>query len=184
LTQVVFALQAWLYREQETGDEAAQARSDSFIRKSLLQSGKQLREALDSVDSSSGMKKLHKLRIKIKRVRYFQEALTVIPQFQGEEFLAALKQSQTAIGKIHDAFQIKSLLDQIDTGSVDEKFLREKELFLCWRSRQIAEQMFLLPKVMEELDKAAKIRLRSLASLRSGKRGKIRYYADPHEPSE
>ena len=184
LTQVVFALQAWLYREQETGDEAAQTRSDAFIRKSLLQSGKQLREALDAVDSSSGMKKLHKLRIKIKRVRYFQEALTVIPQFQDEEFLAALKRTQTAIGKIHDAFQIKSLLDQIDTGSVDEKFLREKELFLCWRSRQIAEQMFLLPKVMEELDKAAKMRLRSLASLRSGKRGKIRHHADPHEPSE
>ena len=184
LTQIVFELQAWLYREQETGDEAAQARSDEFIRKSLLQSGKQLRDALDTIDSSSGMKKLHKLRIRIKRVRYFQEALTAIPQYQDEEFLAALKRTQTAIGKIHDAFQIKSLLDQIDTGSVDEKFLREKELFLCWRSRQIAEQMFLLPKMMSEVDKAAKVRLRSLSSLRSGKRGKVRHHADSHEPSE
>jgi CHAD domain-containing protein len=184
LTALVFELQAWLYREQEAGDETAEAHSNEFIRKSLLQTSKQLREDLDEVDAASGMKKLHKLRIKIKRVRYFQEALTAIPQYQDEDFLAALKLTQTAIGKIHDAYQIKSLLDQIDTGSVDEKFLREKELFLCWRGRQIAEQMFLLPKVMEELDKAAKMRSRALASLRSSKRGKTRHHADSHEPSE
>ena len=184
LTQVIFELQAWLYREQEAGDETTEARSDAFIRKSLLQTSKQLREDLDEVDSTSGMKKLHKLRIKVKRVRYFQEALTAIPQYQDEAFLAALKKVQTAIGKIHDAFQIKSLLDQIETGSVDEKFLREKELFLCWRGRQVAEQMFLLPKTMEELDKAAKIRSRTLTSLRAGKGSKARYYADSHEPGE
>jgi len=184
LTQVVFELQAWLYREQETaGSDMEAAAIDGFIRKSLLQTTKQLREDVDAVDAASGMKKLHKLRIKVKRVRYFQEALAPIAQYRDEGFVAALKQVQTAIGKIHDAYQIKSLLDQIDTGSVDEKFLREKELFLCWRGRQVTEQMFMLGKEREELKKALKARSRALTALRAGKRSKCRHYPDSHEPS-
>ena len=157
---------------------------DGFIRKTLLQATKQLREDIEVVDTASGMKKLHKLRIKVKRVRYFQEALAPIPHYRDEQFLAALKRVQTAIGKIHDAYQIKSLLDQVDAGGVDEKFVLEKELFLCWRGRQVTEQMFLLAKAREELRKATKTRSRALASLRSSKGGKSRHYPDPHEPTE
>ena len=60
----------------------------------------------------------------------------------------------------------------------------EKELFLCWRNRQVTEQMFLLIKTKDELRKASKNRLRTLASLRSGKRDKGRHHTDPHEPAE
>ena len=185
LTQMIFDLQAWLYREQEAQDGAEESSAfDGFIRKTLLQATKQLREDIEAVDTASGMKKLHKLRIKVKRVRYFQEALAPIPHYRDEQFLAALKRVQTAIGKIHDAYQIKSLLDQVDAGGVDEKFVLEKELFLCWRGRQVTEQMFLLAKAREELRKATKTRSRTLASLRSGKGGKSRHYPDPHEPTE
>lgn len=83
---------------------------------------------IEAVDTASGMKKLHKLRIKVKRVRYFQEALAPIPHYRDEQFLAALKRVQTAIGKIHDAYQIKSLLDQVDAGGVDEKIRAGKRI--------------------------------------------------------
>lgn len=185
LTQMIFELQAWLYREQESlENEETDASVDGFVRKTLLQATKQLREDLESVDAASGMKKLHKLRIKVKRVRYFQEALAPIPQYGDEDFLLSLRRVQTVIGKIHDAYQIKSLLDQVDAGGTDEKFMLEKELFLCWRNRQVTEQMFLLIKTKDELRKASKNRLRTLASLRSGKRDKGRHHTDPHEPAE
>lgn len=185
LTQVIFELQAWLYREQEAGDsEVDSVLIDGFVRKTLLQATKQLRDDIDAVDEASGIKALHQFRIKVKRVRYFQEALEIVPQYYDEEFLLSLKQVQTAIGKIHDAYQIKSLLDQVDAGSGDENFLLEKELFLCWRGRLIMEQMFLLTKAKEDLRKATKSRSRTLASLRSSKRRKACHNTGTHEPSE
>jgi inorganic triphosphatase YgiF len=186
LTQILFELQAWIYREQEglDAEKSTTKAAEVMVRKGLLQAVKELREDLDSTDGSSSIKKLHRLRIKIKRLRYVQETLNGIPHFRADDFILSLKRLQSAIGKIHDASQIKSLLEQVETGDVNEKFQLEKELFFSWRNRMTTEHMFALPKNLESMQKSTKNQLRTLISLRTGRRTKLRHDADPHEPGE
>lgn len=185
LTQIIFELQAWIYREQEERLSAGEGNDVSaYVRRKLMQETKDLRQQLDSFGATSSIAKMHRLRIKIKRLRYVQESLVVVSQFRSDEFIVGLKQLQSAIGKIHDGFQIKSLLEQAETGNSDTLFQLEKELFISWRSRATTERMFLLPEKFDALRKLSKLQLRTLSSLRMGKRAKLRHDADPHEPNE
>jgi len=76
------------------------------------------------------------------------------------------------MGKIQDTCQIKSLFDQFDAGKIDEKFALEKELFIGWRSCDTLEYFSTLPQVVAAFRRAAKLRLRSLASIRTSRRTK------------
>jgi len=185
LTQNIFDLQAWLYQEQESrSDVEEEQASNLLIRKMLLQSVKELREDIRTIEGTAEIKILHPFRIRAKQLRYTQEALNNIPRYRDDEFTAVLIRIQVNIGKIHDAYQIKKLLDQFDAGNVDEKYLLEKELFLSWSCRKNFENLASLSKVAEVFRRSAKIRLRSLAALRTNRGTKARHHSGAHEPSE
>lgn len=184
-TQHIFELQGWLYQAEvnHPAIENEQA-ADIPVRKMLLQTLKELRDDIHTVEETTEMKVLHQFRIRIKQLRYIQEALNDISRYRDEDFTAALKKIQSHIGKIHDAYQIKSLLDQFDAGSVDEKFLLEKELFLSWRNRDTVETFSTLSAAVAVFRRTAKLRLRTLTALRTNRGAKSRHNTGSHEPSE
>ena len=185
LTQQLFELQSRLYQEQEKRSaDGVELSADSTVRKAFLQAVKQLRDEIQAIEGTIEMKALHQFRIRAKLLRYVQESLNAIARYQDEEFTQALKKVQSHIGKIHDTYQMKSLLEKFDAGSVDDRFLLEKELFVSWRSRDMAEQLSSLSSVLESLRHSAKLRTRTLTALRSGKRAQSGQSSGSHEPSE
>jgi triphosphatase len=185
LTQHLFELQGWLYQERDLKSlEDAAPQSHIPLLKALLISLKELRGDIRAAAGTTEMKTLHRLRIQVKKIRYIQETLNEIVWLHDDEFTTALKKLQTHLGKIHDNYQIKSLLDQFDTGNIDEKLLLEKELFISWRSRSSTDYLSSLPKAVEEFRRNTKKRLRALAALRTKHRTKSGHHACSHEPSE
>ena len=185
LTQHIFELLAWLYQEEAKKTSLSEEQTaDILVRKMLLESIKELREDIPAIKETVEIKILHRFRIRIKQLRYIQEALNGISRYRDEEFTASLKRLQSHIGKIHDAYQMKSLLDQFDAGNVDEKFLLEKELFVSWRARGTIEALAALSKDVDLFRRVAKLRLRALAALRANRGTKLRHDSCAHEPSE
>jgi len=185
LTKFLFEMQAWIYRRQEEWSAGGEGNDISgFIQKGLIQATKSLKADIDSINAFSSIERFHRLRIKIKRVRYVQESVMRFSPFRADNYIDTLILAQTAIGKIHDAYQIKYLLDQVETGNLDENFLLEKELFVSWRSRMITDRIFGLLKILGNLRKESKNHLRSLNSLRVGKWSKSAHDSDPHEPGK
>ncbi len=185
LTQQIFELQGFLYQEREKQlSDGGEQPTYALVRKLFLQAVKEIREDIRSAKGTAEIKILHRCRIRVKQLRYVQEALNDISRYRSEEFSAALKMIQSQIGKIHDAYQIKSLLDQFDAGSVDEKFLLEKELFISWRSRNILENLSSLAKEVEAFRRSAKSRLRTLAAIQTTRGTKPRQNPGTHEPGE
>jgi CHAD domain-containing protein len=185
LTQNVFALQAWLYSEIERESiDAEGQKAEAFVRKLLLKTVKELREDIRDICSSMDSKIQHRLRIRIKNLRYILEALSVIQRYRDDFFLASLQKLQTGLGKIHDILQIKSLLNEFETGSSESDRDAIKELFISWRSRELWEKLSALPTCAEELRKTAKAYLRTLAAMRAVRRTKPRHDSGAHEPSQ
>ena len=183
LTQILFELQGWIYQEQEKQSAPEEAPSfGSRVHKALLQSIKELRDDIRAVDGIVDMKDLHRFRIRAKQLRYIQEALNGFSRYRDEEFTAALKKIQSHIGKMHDTYQIKNIFDQFDAGSIDQKFLLEKELFISWRNRDTIEFLATLPKTVDAFRQSAKLRLRTLTAIRTNRWAKSGQNAGAHEP--
>ena len=183
LTQNLLELQGFLYQAQdqeETG--CGETRADLFLQKTLMQAAKELRDDLKEPPGIQNIKALHRLRIRIKRLRYLQDSLNVIPHYRDDDFIAGLKKLQGQLGKIHDAYQIKSLLDSFEAGNEADRFRLEKELFLCWRTRDLMEYFAELPKLLESCRQLTKSRLHALAALRSSRGTKAGQNAGAHEP--
>ena len=185
LTQLLLEIQGWLYQmeeQQQSGREEHWA--DYFVQKSFFQTIKELRQDIRDLRGLESIKVLHRFRIRIKRLRYLQESFTSCPRYHDEEFCAALKKLQGQMGKIHDAAQIKCLLDQFDTGSENDNLRLEKELFICWRTRDLLGYYDELPKAVETFRQSAKQRLRTLAAMRTNRGAKARQDAGTHEPGK
>ena len=182
LTRGLFELQAWLLQTVPSA-EADSIPSDSHVRKSLMALVQELREEVGEIRGIPEIRRLHELRIRTKRLRYLLEAVSTVPGYRDDIMLAAMKNLQTLIGKIHDVYQIKNLLEKFRTDeSGTELQSYQLQLFIGWRSRDALKNFFALPAAMEEFRKAAKGYLRTLASLRSGGRTKSGHDANPHEP--
>ena len=183
ITQLLLELQGWMYLEQEKQSVLEEAEAFGLkVQKSLSQDIKELRDDIRAVDEIIDMKVLHRFRIRAKQLRYIQEAFNYFPRYRDDEFVAGLKKIQSHMGKIQDTCQIKSLFDQFDAGKIDEKFALEKELFICWRSCDTLEYFSTLPQVVAVFRRAAKLRLRTLAAIRTSRRTKTGQNAGAHEP--
>ena len=179
LTRNLYELQGWLM--QEVKDEAGAAETDNYVRKALIAAVKDLRSELGALEGIPEIKQLHALRIRIKRLRYLLEALSVVPRYHDEAFITATKKLQTLLGKINDVYQIKRLLENFEAG---EEQICQRDLFIGWRSRDALRNFFSLPVTFDAVRKAAKIYLHALAALRNGRRTKAGHDADPHEPGQ
>ena len=185
LTQLLLELQGGLYYEEERRQaDGAEVKVNLFVQKSLTQILKELRDDLRDPPGLESIKRLHQLRIRIKRLRYIQDALNAIPQYQDDDFAVALKKLQGQLGKIHDAYQIKSLLDSVEAGKGTDRFLLEKELFISWRTRDLLGYYAELPKTLEAFRQLAKVQLRTIAALRSNRGAKSGQNAGSHEPGQ
>jgi len=182
LTRSLFELQGWLMQGDYLRDASAEI--EKALRKSLLTAVKELRGEIGAIEGIPEIRQLHVLRIRIKRLRYLLEALVVVPGYQDEVFLSSLKKLQTLIGKINDVYQIKRLLGNFEAGEDETPHSVQRELFIGWRSRDALRNFFSLPGAFEVTRKAAKNYLRTLTTLRSGRRAKAGHYADPHEPGK
>ena len=184
LTQLLLELQGWLYQveEQQSGQDEHWA--DSFAQKAFLQTLKDLREDIRSLRGLEPIKVLHRFRIRIKRLRYLQEAFNAFPRYRDVEFSDALKKLQGQMGKINDAAQIKCLLDQFDAGSENDILRLEKELFISWRTRDLLRYYAELPKAVETFRQSAKLRLHTLAAMRTNRGTKSRQDTGSHEPGK
>ncbi len=183
ITQLILELQCWMYQEQEKQSTLEEEGAFGLkVQKSLAQDIKELRDDIRAVSEIIDMKALHRFRIRAKQIRYIQEALNHFFRYRDDEFVAGIKKIQSHLGKIQDTCQIKSLFDQFDAGKIDEKFALEKELFICWRSCDTLEYFSTLPRVVADFRRAAKLRLRSLASIRTSRRTKAGQNAGTHEP--
>ena len=185
LTQLLLEIQGWLYQMEEQQQSAREDHwAEIFAQKSFFQTLKELREDIRELRGAEPIKVLHRFRIRIKRLRYLQEAFNVYPRYQDEDFCAALKKLQGQMGKIHDAAQIKSLLDQYEAGGGNDILRLEKELFISWRMRDILEYHAELPQAVEAFRQSAKQRLRALAAMRTNRGAKSRQDAGAHEPGK
>ena len=88
------------------------------------------------------------------------------------------------MGKINDAAQIKCLLDQFDAGSENDILRLEKELFISWRTRDLLRYYAELPKAVETFRQSAKLRLHTLAAMRTNRGTKSRQDTGAHEPGK
>ena len=184
LTQLLLELQGWLYQMEEQQVDREDRGAESFSQKTFLQTLKDLREDIRSLRGLEPINVLHRFRIRIKRLRYLQEAFNAFPQYRDEEFSAALKKLQGQMGKINDAAQIKCLLDQFDAGSENDTLRLEKELFISWRTRDLLGYYSELPKAVETFRQSAKLRLHTLATMRTNRGAKSRQDAGAHEPGK
>ena len=183
LTQLLFELQGLAYQEQERQSPVEEELSFGLIaHKTFIRTIKELRDDIRAVDGITDIKALHQFRIRCKQLRYIQEALNGYSRYRDEEFAAEIKKIQSHIGKIHDTYQIKSIFDQFDACSIDENFSLEKELFISWRNRDTIEYFFALPKAVDAFRRSAKLRLRTLAAMRTNRRTKSGQNTGPHEP--
>lgn len=183
LTQLLLEIQGWLYQmeeQQQSGREDHWA--DHYVQKSFFQTIKELREDVQELRSLEPIKVLHRFRIRVKRLRYIQESFNFYPRYHDDEFCAALKKLQGQMGKIHDAAQIKCLLDQFDAGGENDVLRLEKELFISWRTRDLLSYYDELPKAVVAFRQSAKQRLRTLAAMRTNRGAKTRQDAGTHEP--
>jgi len=88
------------------------------------------------------------------------------------------------MGKIHDASQIKYLLDQVDAGNENDSLRLEKELFISWRTCDLLGYYAELPKAVETFRQSAKLRLHALAAMRTNRGTKARQDTGAHEPGK
>ena len=184
LTQHLLELQGWLYQVEEQQSDQEEHWADNFVQKAYLQSLKDLREDIRSLRGLAPIKVLHRFRIRVKRLRYLQEAFNAFPRYRDEEFSAALKKLQGQMGKIHDASQIKYLLDQVDAGNENDSLRLEKELFISWRTCDLLGYYAELPKAVETFRQSAKLRLHALAAMRTNRGTKARQDTGAHEPGK
>jgi len=185
LTKQIFELQSWLYQENEQlANEEEEQPSESQLLKMLLEAIKELREDIRAVECTSEIKTIHRLRIRIKQLRYVQETLNRVVRLRDEEFTGALKKTQSYLGKVHDNYQIKWLLEKFDASNIDQKLSLEKELFISWCNRDTTEYLINLPKVTESFRRAAKLRLCTLTALRTNRRTKSGHHPSAHEPGK
>lgn len=185
LTKQIFELQSWLYQENEQlSNEEEEQPSENQLLKMLLEEIKELREDTRAVECTSEIKTIHRLRIRVKQLRYLQESLNRVVRLQDEDFTIALKKTQSYLGKVHDNYQIKGLLEKFDASNIDQKLSLEKELFICWCNRDTTEYLINLPKVTDSFRRAAKLRLGTLATLRTNRRTKSSHHPSTHEPGK
>ena len=184
LTRCLFELQGWLLQEKDSDQEMSNlvSETETHVQKMLTTAVKDLRSEIAAINGIPKIRQLHVLRIRIKRMRYLLEALSVVSCFHDDAFIASTKKLQTLIGKIHDVYQIKGLLKKIETGEGESTLLFHQELFLGWRSRDALRHFFSLPGAFEEVRKTAKIFLRMLSTLRRGRQTKPGHNTDAHEP--
>lgn len=186
LAQILLEIQASIYRDlEESNDElVSPGRKESFIRKNMALQIKKMKEETENVIAFSSMKKLHRLRIRAKNLRYILEFMNDSTLGGFPATIIALKKLQSTIGKLHDGWQIKNLLEQIEAGDNVDRFRMEQELFLAWRFRTNQEYMFALRKNLNQIPKDLKKELRTLSTLRGGRRNKPPHNADTHEPTQ
>lgn len=185
LTQVLLEVQISLFRdnEQDEAEPTQLSHKESFIRKSLSQKIKKVKDESESALVLSSMKRLHRLRIRVKNLRYVMELFSETSFSPAESTISSLKKLQSTIGRLHDSWQIKSLLEQVEAGESTANIRMEQELFLAWRSRLAQDHMFALNKYLNQLPKEMKKELRSLSSWRGGRGSKSSHDTDPHKPS-
>lgn len=182
LTRDLFELQAWLLTTELIAASGG-GPTEKQYRKALIARIEELRDEVGKLRGIPEMKQLHALRIRTKKLRYLLETIQLVSDYRDEALLVDMKKMQAMLGKIHDIYQIKSLLEALknDHGDMaDQTSLLQ--LFIGWRSRDVLKTFFALPAVFESFRRAAKNYLRSLAALRNRRQAKPGHDADPHEP--
>lgn len=182
LTREIFELQAWLLQTQ-SGMEVAGAPKEGQIRKAIMSLTQELRREIGDMRGIPEIKRLHALRIRTKRLRYLLEAISFVPGYHDEQLISTMRKMQNLIGKIHDIYQINSLVEKFgihENGNGIHPY--PMQLFIGWRSRDVLKTFFSLPAAMEGFRKAAKDYLRMLTAFRHSGRIQSGHDSSPHEP--
>lgn len=94
---------------------------------------RRLRAALS--DAGSNPAKLHRIRLKIKSMRYLLEACLLRSAIENNEELKRLRQIQNCLGEIHDAENVRKTLR---AGQTDRKTAHEfRERLKNWKGRRL-----------------------------------------------
>lgn len=154
LNGAIAGLIMWLEGQPITV-EAVKLNPDKFMRSRMRAWAAEVAELADRKADFTDMTKLHRFRIKVKKLRY---VLLSLPEFTAGsgQFLRLLKRMQDTIGYLHDEYVNRRLVAEACAGESDALLL-EQAAFHGWESAKAAQAFALLPDLRRDFAKELKL---------------------------
>jgi CHAD domain-containing protein len=142
----------WTVKQNAAALAAVEGPSDDILLDVLSDQQRRLRHRLRKDIQTNHLRRLHRLRLRIKDVRYFSEDFGPFVGKPTEGELAQLRELQRALGDLHDEWGLRKWLRKqykcyLATGAMLDLLKKHKRKLLneirqlgraCWRRRQAA----------------------------------------------